>query len=229
MLQFKDDVTGQRFAYLTLIAFGEKVRDDALDGNKTRAFFVNSLFKKQFAQAKEKYPTLAKLSFESTDEVNRLQDGGEELFTVLNAYGATASELFREMGISDPRFLEVYAAILVWTFYIDMLCDYEDDYKEKAYNGFYDAECPTLEKLFDKHYAFILESNLKISKRIVNALNAINDDSMEWKIVYRVMEYSLNTVAFNLLEGKDVKFHYFKELRKNWKLGRKGENESNFS
>ena len=229
MLQFKDDTTGQMFAHLTLIAFGEKARDDQLDGNKMRAFFVNALFKKQFAKAKAQYPKLAELSFDGTEEINRLQDGGEELFTVLKAYGDSGREIFREMGIQDERFLDVYDAIMQWTFFIDMLCDYEDDYKEKAYNAFHDPACPTLQKLFDKHYAFILESNLKISKDIVNSLNAINDDSMEWKIVYRVMEYSLNTVAFNLLEGKDVKFHYFKELRKNWKLGRKGEYEDNFS
>ena len=225
---FLDDEVGKRFAYLSLIAIGEKVHDDEVDGKKGRAFWLSLLFKKQIKLAQDALPEVAKISRQTTDEISALQDGGAGLFAVLDAYGEMGAGIFKAFGVTDERFLQVYRSIFKWTFFVDMLCDYEDDFKEKAYNAFFDKDCPTIKAVFEKNFAFILDANTKISNDIISSLKAINDGSMEWKIIYRVMEYSLNTVAFNVLEDKDVKFHYFKELKKNWKLGR-GENKSNFS
>ena len=225
---FLDDEVGKTFAYLSLIGIGEKVHDDEVDGKKTRAFFLNLLFKKQIKLAQDALPEVFKISRVGTDEISAMQDSGAELFTVLNRYGEMGADIFRALGISDERFLSVYRAIFKWTFFVDMLCDYEDDFKEKAYNAFFDKDCPTIKGVFDKNFAFILDANTKISNDIISSLKAINDGSMEWKIIYRILEYSLNSVAFNILNDADVKFHYFKELKKNWKLGR-GENKSNFS
>ncbi|MBO7149483.1 MAG: hypothetical protein J6V71_01165 [Clostridia bacterium] len=226
---FKDDVVGKLFAELTLIAFGEKFHDDEVDNNGKRMFFLNLFFGKSIRKAQKNQPKLAEISKNGMDKINTLQNANANVFEVLGAYGNTFCNTFEEMGIKDPRYLEVFKAIAEWTFFVDMICDYEEDYKDKTYNAFYDEECPTLEKVFDKKYLQILEVNSNISNRIINSLNAVNDDSIEWKIVYRILEYSLNSVVSNLLSGGDVKFHYFKELKKNWKLGRKNENKSNFS
>ena len=228
MNQFKDDAVGKKFAELTLVAFGEKVRDDKLDGNNKRAFFVNLLFGKNIKKAQQNQPELTKISLEGTDLINELQNSNTPFNIVLNAYGDMFYKIFKEFGISDERFLKIYKYISMWTFFVDTICDYEDDFKQKAYNPFYDKDCPTLSKLFDKKYAEILEINSYLSKNIIDNLNSVNNDTIEWKIVYRILEYSLNTVIYNKLEGSDIKFHYFKELKKNWKLGR-NENQSNFS
>ena len=227
--RFKDDEVGKQFAELTLIAFGEKFHDDELDNDGKRHFFLNLLFGKDIKKARESQPILADISAKGMDKINKLQDANANVFDVLGAYGDVFYDIFKEMGVKGEGFLQSFKAIAEWTFFVDMLCDYEDDYKKKAYNAFYDKDCPKIKELFDKKYAQILQVNSNISNRITNSLNSVNDGSLEWKIVYRVLEYSLNSVVSNIMNGVDVSFHYFKELKKNWKLGRKDENKSNFS
>ncbi len=227
--KFKDDEVGKRFAQMTLIAFGEKFHDDELDNQGRGLFFAKLLFGRSIRKARESQPKLFEINRAGMDKINALQEQKADVFEVLGAYGDVLYESFRELGVEQPEFLSIFKNIAEWTFFVDMICDYEEDYKNKTYNAFYDEDCKTLKEVFDKKYAEILRVNTNLSNRIINSLNAVNNDSIEWKIVYRILEYSLNTVVLNMLEGKDVKFHYFKELRKNWKLGRKNENKSNFS
>ena len=226
---FKDDVVGKLFAELTLIAFGEKVNDDEIDGKGKRTFFLKLFFGKAIKKVQQSQPKLAEISSKGMQKINELQDAKANVFEVLGAYGDVFYETFKEMGVTQPEFLKIFKSIAEWTFFVDMICDYEEDYKNKTYNAFYDEQSETLEKVFDKKYAEILEVNARISNDIISSLNAVNDGSIEWKIVYRILEYSLNTVVSSMIDGGDVKFHYFKELKKNWKLGRKNENKSNFS
>lgn len=214
---FKDDEVGKKFANLTLIAFGEKIRDDKIDGNKKRAFLLNALFGKAIKKAQKSMPKLAEISFNGTEKINALQNANADIYSVLGAYGDTFYYTFKEMGVEDERYLQILKSIAEWTFFVDMICDYEQDYIEKAYNAFYDESCKTLDALFDKKCFELLGINSKIGGTIIENLNKVNDGSTEWKAVYRILSYSLNTVIQNLLSGKDVEFHYFKELKKNWK------------
>lgn len=226
---FKDDQVGKRFAELTLVAFGEKLHDDELDGNRKRTFFINMLFGKSIKKAQKSQSEIAKISYDGTEKINQLQNANAPVKEVLSAYGDMVYDTFKQMGISDPQYLKIFKYIAEWTFFVDMICDYEEDFKQKTYNGFYDKDCNTLQKVFDKKYLEILDVNGWISNNVITSLNAVNDGSTEWKIVYRILEYSLNSVVYNMVDGKDVTFHYFKELKKNWKLGRKNENKSNFN
>ena len=226
---FKDDEVGKRFAELTLVAFGEKLHDDELDGKGKRTFFINMLFGKAIKKAQKSQPILTEISYKGTERINELQNANAPVEQVLGAYGDMVYETFKQMGVKEHEYLRIFKYIAEWTFFVDMICDYQEDYKDGTYNAFYDKECKTLSEVFNKKYAEILQVNNRISKDIITSLNAVNDDSIEWKIVYRILEYSLNTVVYNMLDGADVTFHYFKELKKNWKLGRKNENKSNFS
>ncbi|MBE7088915.1 MAG: hypothetical protein E7370_05335 [Clostridiales bacterium] len=227
--KFKDDEVGKRFAEMTLIAFGEKFFDDELDNQGKGLFFAKLLFSKSINKARLSQPKLFEITRAGSYNINALQDANANVYDVLGAYGNVLYQSFNEMGVQSVEFLNIFKNIAEWTFFVDMICDYEEDYKNNSYNAFYEKDCKTLKELFNKKYAEILQVNANISNRIISSLNAVNDDSIEWKIVYRILEYSLNTVVYNLLDGKDVKFHYFKELKKNLKIGSKDENKSNFS
>ena len=54
-----------------------------------------------------------------------------------------------------------------------------------------------------------------------NGLIAIKDDSIEWITLYKIVIHALDTVMQNILDGKDIKFHYFRELEKNIKINKK--------
>ncbi len=228
MNKFKDDKVGLRFADMTLVAFGEKLRDDIIDGNKKRAFLVKTIYGKQIKQAQTRQPELTEISTRGIDKINDLQDGGANANAVLKAYGDMTAETFKQIGVDDQRFLSVYKGLAMWTFFVDMLVDYKDDYKQGVYNAFMDKDCKTIEEVFTKDPQEILDLNKKISNDIIDSLKSIDNGSKEWTVVYRIVEHALNTVVFDILEGRDVKFHYFKELNKNRKLS-KGEYEDNFS
>lgn len=100
---------------------------------------------------------------------------------------------------------------------MDMVCDYEEDLKSGSFNSFKDPSCATFSAYFDKHYLTVFDINRQINEEIMVSLKAIHDDSEEWKILYRVITYSLNNVIVDKTVGKDPNFKIVKETVNNWK------------
>lgn len=125
-------------------------------------------------------------------------------------------------------YIRLWKAILKWTFFMDMVCDYEEDLKDGAFNSFKDPSCATFAAYFDKHYTVVFDINRQINEEIMESLKAVHDDSEEWKILYRVITYSLNNVILDKTSGKDPNFKIVKETVNNWKtyLKRLPEKES---
>ena len=156
---FKDDEIGLRHARLSYIAFGEKIRDDIMDENSKRAAFMKFIFGKQIESAKEREPELQRIAFEGTNRINELQRQNADLDTVLSVYGDMMAETFSAFADIDERFVRLYRNLARWTFYVDMLSDYDDDYKEGSYNSFKTEDCKTISEYFDKHWAYLIEKN----------------------------------------------------------------------
>lgn len=220
MRKFSDDNFGHRLASLSFIAFGEKIRDDEIDGNKMRARFMNLFYKKAVKKAKDEEPTLAKIAFEATEKINELQKNNGELDCILDVYGKMTADSFYQLCPIDKPYYELIYYLSIWTFYVDMLCDYNDDVKEGAPNSFYQRECPTIDSYFNKNWHFLLSKNQSLSNKIHSLLLEIQDDSQEWVALYKIISYALNTVVQGILLGKDVTFHYFRELFNNCQRNR---------
>lgn len=212
----KDELT-MKFVRMTFVAFGEKMRDDKLDGDNFRAGLTNLLFGKAIKASRKAEPELTRISYEGTEELNRLQESGAPTEQLLNFYGKLMSSSLQCCGKVGEKYAELYEAISAWTFYIDILCDYDEDFKKGHFNPLKRDDCATLAELFDREYTALLQLNERIGGRIVEALNAICDGSVVWFTVRNILIHALTTVVPNLLSGKNVKFKYFEELGKNYK------------
>ena len=127
MSLFQNDEIGLRLASLSLIAFGEKIRDDELDGKVIRAKFLQLLYKKDIENAKKSEPELAKIAYEGTELINKLQKENAPLESVLKAYGNTSILSFCLLAPITDDYKNLISSIAEWTFFIDMVADYDDD------------------------------------------------------------------------------------------------------
>ena len=214
---FTDDEIGLKLARLTFISFGEKFRDDLLDGNAKKTKLVASFFSRAIKESGIAEPRLAEISRVGTDEINRLQNGGASLFEVLSAYGDMSAQSFSDFFPLTPQTEEAVRAISEWIFFIDMLCDYGEDYQNGTYNGFKTEGCPTFVDYFNSHYRDFLEIEKAVTNRLLSALEGVRDNSRLWNTLYKIVLQAIDNVIPSLIEGKDVQFHYFKELRKSHK------------
>lgn len=214
---FSTDEVGMKFARLSFIAFGEKFHDDLIDGNDKKAKFMYFLYGKAIKKAQAAEPQIAQRARESTDRINELQAANATVEQVLDEYGQSMADTFTLFGVTRQDTLALYKSIAKWTFFVDMLCDYDSDFATNSPNSFRDDDCPTISDWFAKHYTYLLEMTRSLNEEILTGLNSIKNGSVEWDALYLVITHALNNVVPNILNGKDVTFHYVYEYNRNVK------------
>lgn len=215
------DELAMRFVRGILVALGEKMRDDRLDGDRFKANILKLMVGKIIKKAQDAEPELAKVTYDGIERINRLQEGEVEVLDLLSAYGETMADSLRCIGEVPPEYEELQKAIAAWTFYVDILCDYDEDFQTNKFNPLKTAEYPTLKELFNNEYAMLFKLNRAICGRVVDALNATKNKSTEWYAIRGILTHAMTNVVPDILEGKDVKFKYFRELTKNMRAMKK--------
>ena len=56
-----------------------------------------------------------------------------------------------------------------------------------------------------------------MTDKLLNALEGVRDNSRLWNTLYKVILQAIDNVIPAVIEGKDVQYHSFKELRKSHK------------
>ena len=222
---FRDDDMGMKMARLSLISFGEKIRDDELDGGSFKTKLIPRSLKKAIRRACEAEPALAENSYLGTEKVNRLQEAGAPLSKIYEAYGDMAVGSFRCFMDLTPRTEELIRAVSEWVFFVDMVCDYGEDYENGTFNGFKKEGLATFSDYFDRHYGEFSVIANAISDRFLRALWAVRDDSVTWNTLFKICIHALDTVLPAAIMGEDVSFHYFKDLFH--RIAKNKENERN--
>ena len=215
------DELAMRFVRGVLVALGEKMRDDKSDGDGGKATLLKLMAGKIIKKAQEEEPELSRVTYEGIERINRLQDGGAGITELLDAYGETMADSLRCIGEVDSIYEQLQKAIAAWTFYVDILCDYDEDFSDGKFNPLKKDDAPTIENLFDTEYAMLYNLNREVCGRVVDALNACKSDRTEWYAVRGILVHAMTTVVPDILDGKNVKFKYFHELTKNLRAMKK--------
>lgn len=210
MKKFANDTVGLRLGALALIGLGEKIRDDILDDNSLKAKSLYAMLKKPITTAQNNEPKLRELAFNATTLIDQMQNENKPLNDILDVYGKMLADIFCEFAPLDDKFRRLYHNLGKWTFYIDMLCDYDEDYATNDYNGFKQEGKKTLKEYFDDNYLQLIQCNREIGGALLASLEETNNGSMEWTVVYKIICRALNTVAAALVNGETVQFNYFK-------------------
>lgn len=213
---FRNDEIGLKVADLSLIAFGEKIRDDVIDGDTARANLMNLFFGRNVKRAQKAQPEMHRIFFEGTNDINALQAQGADLDTLLNTYGELSANVINACVQLTPEFKEFFVALARWMYYVDILCDYDEDYKKNASNPLRQEGLPTLQDYFTHNYVFVMNKTREIEERLVAALNAIHNDSNEWTVLNKIVSHAVNRVVPAILMGDDVKYHLLRELTQNY-------------
>ena len=214
LARFQNDDVGLRLARLSLIAVGEKLRDDHIDDRDAKSVIASRLFAKALRDAKAAEPEIGQAFSEGTDRINALQDGGAPLFEVLGAYGDIAARSFSQFTPLTEKTEELIRSVAEWTFLADMVADYADDYKSGSYNGFKTEGLPTFPAYFNVHYHAFLRVAATANDRMLSALMAVRDDSTAWNTLFKIIIYAIDNVIPSAIEGEDIEFHYFSDLFK---------------
>ncbi len=215
--RFKEDKMGNLIADLALIGFAVKVKDDETDGDGKRAFIANLLFKKLLNNAVESHRELYDRSYAAILAMDKLQKENAPIEAVLGAYGKTMEDSFHYFFDLDEKHLRVFNATARWSLLVDMLDDYNDDVKKNAKNSLYREDSPTLRILFQKHYYDFIPTVQKVVNDLKEALTDIECDKIEWVILNKILCHSLATLVPDILSGRDVKYHYFRDTLATWK------------
>ena len=220
---FKADEVGTTLGSLAFVALQEKTRDDILDENSAKAKFVRFLFKKPMQVATEAYPRMAELALNATTLVDEKQNNRESLDDILSVYGDMLADIFDSISPIPEDYKDLYRALGKWSFFIDMLCDYADDYKEGKYNYFKTEGVPTLKEYFNTHYVELIAINNQISGGLFQAINKVKNDSLEWRVVYKILRRGITAIVPLLVEGKFKNYNYCKAKSHQFKqrLGKK--------
>ena len=213
---FRNDEIGLKIADLSLIAFGEKIRDDIIDGDRARANVMNLFFARKVKRAQLAEPEMHRIFFEGTNNINALQEKNADLDTLIDTYGEISADVINECTPLTPEFREFFVALARWMYYIDILCDYNEDYKKNAPNPLRVDGLPTLQDYFTHHYAFVMSKTKEIEQRLVDALATIHNNSREWTVLNKLVSHAVNTVIPSIIMGEDVKYHLVRELTQNY-------------
>ena len=209
---FAEDEVGLKLARLSLISVGEKFRDDRIDSGSLKTKIISAPLKGAIEKAKAAEPEIAKGSFEGTERINELQNANAPLSEIFAAYGDMAAGSFSRFLDMTPETEELVRSVSEWNFFMDMLCDYDDDYKSGSYNGFKREGLSTFSEYYDKNYLEFSEIANAVTQRLTRALFAVRDDSKTWNTLFKIVMHALDTVLPSAILGEDVGFHYFKDL-----------------
>ena len=226
--RFSIDEDGKKLASLIFIALGEKTQDDILDENSFKAKVIQRIFKKQIEGAKQTDAAMARIAEKSMRDINEKQVVNEGLDDLLNVYGEMLADLFAEFAVFDTKYRNVFFYLGKWSFFIDMLFDYGEDYKEGKYNFFKTEGLPTFKKYFNTHYAYVVQKNREISEDLMQAIYALDDGSKEYHILEKVVGHAVRQVIPDLMEGKKSKYNYFCSGVHRIKKSLKRKTDSNF-
>ena len=206
---YKDDPIGNIIADLSIIGVIVKAKDNEADGDRAKAFFANLLFHKLFDQTIASNRTLFESSLQAIQEMDALQQANAPIEDVLAQYGKAMEDGFRYFFKAEDPYFHCINQLARWTFLLDMVEDYDSDRKLGRPNSLLKEDSATLAELFDKHYFELIPFFQKEINDLKNALLAIKDDSTEWVVLNKLVRHSMATLIPNVLNGKDISFHYF--------------------
>lgn len=209
---FQDDAVGLRMARLSLISVGEKFRDDQLDNPGLKSRLLPLPLKKAIRDACQAEPALAEHSYQGTEKINQLQKANAPLTEVFRAYGDLAVGSFSMFQTLTPQTEALIRAVSEWVIFMDMVCDYDEDYENGTYNGFKTEGLPTFSAYFDRHYMEFTAVANTLSDRFTQALWAVRTDSVTWNTLFKICIHALDTMLPAAVMGEDVSFHYFQDL-----------------
>lgn len=215
--RFKNDKVGNLIADLAVLGFAVKVKDDQTDGNGKRAFVANLFFKKLIKNTVNSHRDLYDKAYASILEMDKLQRENAPIQNVLRVYGKTMENSFRYFFDMDERYLRTVNMLAQWSLLIDMIDDYDDDFKDKAANSLFRADCATVKTLFQKYYAELIPIVKNVIDGLKEALLSIACTQVEWIVLNKIVGHSLATLVPDILAGKDVRYHYFRDTVSNWK------------
>ena len=188
------DRLGGRLARMSCVVFGEKFRDDELDGDAPAAKALNALFAGVIARARREEPDMARIAREGTDRINRMQEEKADPFALFAVYGEMVADLFECIAPLEAAHHRLISAIAAWTFYVDMLCDYDQDYRDRAYNGFHVEGEATLRGCYAKREAAFAQARARMEGELLAALDAVREDAAEWVVLDKVIRAALDDV-----------------------------------
>ena len=215
--RFRDDIMGNLIADLAIIGFAVKVKDDETDGEGKRAFVANLFFKKLIKRTSEKYRDLYDKSYASILALDELQRNHAPIEDALRLYGQTMEDSFHYFFDLEERYLRAINMLARWSFLIDMIDDYNDDVKKKAVNSLFREDSPTVDVLFKKHYCELVPIVRNVMEELKRAVRDIACEETEWIILNKIIGHSLATLIPDILDGKDVRYHYFRDMISSWK------------
>lgn len=207
---YKDNPIGNVIADLSIMGFVIKVKDNEADGDRAKAFFANLLFHKLFKETISSNHTLFDASYSTIREMDRLQQANAPIEDVLSLYGLTMENSFRYFFEADDAYFYCINRLARWTFLLDMIEDYDADRRLNRPNSFMQEDSQTIAELFDKHYFDFIPFIQKEINTLKEALLAIKNNTTEWVVLNKLVRHSMATLIPNILNGKDISFHYFK-------------------
>ncbi len=192
MSEFKKDGLGQFFAMLTARGMSVAVQDKIQDGGKKKYKFFSWFFKKAFKPIDDKEQTIAKRVSERMSELLELEKAdSKDVKLYLNYYADSILMCIEEYypNIEQP-YKELIRQIACFTDYMDMLQDYDDDVREKAFNPLIHKGLDTLQAYLGKHWQDVREITSKMTSKLNIALEQIRHKSseLEWEILAKIVK-----------------------------------------
>ena len=207
---FKDDPIGYVIADLSILGFVIKTRDNEEDGDRAKAALANLLFHKLFKETIASNREAFEASVETIGRMDKLQRENGPIEEVLALYGLSVENSFRYYFDTEDRYFHCINRVARWTFLLDMIEDYDLDVKRKRPNSLFREDSPTLADLFNKHYFELIPFFRKEMAELKDALLAIKNETTEWVVLNKLVRHSMATLIPDVLNGKDISFHYFK-------------------
>ena len=207
---FKDNPTGYVIADLSILGFVIKARDNAEDGDRAKAFFAEMLFHKLFEETVSSNKPLFDASCATIGKMDELQRANAPIEDVLKLYGLAMENSFRYFFNADDSYFYCINRLARWTFLLDMIEDYDEDRRRGRPNSLMQDDSTTIAELFDKHYYELIPFFKSEINELKDALIAIKNDTTEWVVLNKLVRHSMATLIPNVLNGKDISFHYFK-------------------
>ena len=213
-LNFLDDDLGNNLAVFTLAVFKSKFDDDVKDENSFNAKFLLNLFKKKFHKAQTSHEALFTLVCTTLSKISDYETLNISFEEILEIYGEMVAKMFSVVSENIPEdYLLVMKAVAKWEYFMDMLLDYDDDYKKGAFNPIIDKRYKTLQEYISDsvHYLYISDFYNKLFAELNGSVDKIKSDRIEWKIVKKIVTIATGTTFYKILRGEFKTNAYFKD------------------
>ena len=209
---FSRDIVGLRLAALTMSVFNMKLIDDIEDENSMKAKLLLRLFERKIQYTEKEFQYVFAITRQEIQRISNLEKETPNYENLLDEYGNTIKNIFSNIADIPQPYAEICACVGKWAYLIDIISDYDEDYKNNAYNPLLQEGVSSFDEYISEfsHYSALKKYYFDLTQEMQEKILLVKEDRPEWEILWKFSARASQKATLIALQGNASRNMYFK-------------------